>query len=212
MKPHLPLPPYIAVIDLETTGLDPDAMVLEVGLIVVETYVDHAPLVETNWVIGLSGIIGHATVDDLRDSCDPFVQTMHDDSGLWDEVAASPLTIDDVNAQMANVLRRFTTPLAVAGSGFDRFDRPLVNRDLPDVAALLLYWSFDVSPIRRLASLVQREDLLMADSLHPPHRALGDCRLHLDELNHWACIMGAAPPLGTITGPPGTLRLVPAAE
>lgn len=179
-----PLPQHVAVIDLETTGLGPDAMILEAGLIIADL-ATLDPIVETSWVVGTNGLIGHATMADLRATCDPVVQDMHDRNGLWREVQASTVTIDDVHAQMADVLRRFPGPLAVAGSGVDRFDRPLLNRDMPDVVAQLLYWSFDVSSIRRLASLAGRDDLLMAGTLDPPHRALGDCRLHMAELAHW---------------------------
>lgn len=155
-------------IDLETTGLDPllDQM-LEIGLVLADD--------EFHEIDHLSVVV-HAGLSCLNDM-DPIVQEMHRSTGLWDEVLASNIGEDGAQAIVKAWLPATDGVIMPGGSGFDHFDRGFLKaHGWTDLLSRLHYGSVDVSPTRRLITMVDPEFewTFRGDGYGPPHRALAD--------------------------------------
>lgn len=108
-------------IDLETTGLDPDAeAILECAAIVTD-----ADLVE----LGDPLVMVLQATPEFRDEASEFVQAMHDESGLWLACYDSRLHPDDLDAALTSLIERYEwaaeKPI-LAGSTV-HFDRSFVE-------------------------------------------------------------------------------------
>lgn len=127
-------------IDLETTGLDASVhAILEFSMLLV------TPDLE---LIGDFGSrVLHATDEQLGDM-DDYVTDMHSRTGLLDEVRASTLSVDDVDAEAADWLtaQGLIEPRGgiILGSSC-RMDLEFIERQMPKLASKLTYRMIDVS-------------------------------------------------------------------
>lgn len=191
-------PDYLLAFDLETTGLDPhapNAYVLEVGAVLVKPQPPFDVIAEASLVL-------HPPTDPVKlwASMDPVVRQMHAESGLWEATQQSDAW-DGLQADRAIhdwLAGHAEGVVALAGSGVAAFDLQWARRHLPLTASRLAYFSFDVSPIRRLLELVDRMDLVdkVTDVDSKPHRGLADARLHLAELRRYAHLLQSIPRSG----------------
>lgn len=165
-------PDYLLWIDLETSGLAVDTLlVLEFG----------ARL--TRWDGTPVGEPFHA-VCKLPDRVTMIaaVDAMHTASGLIDECCASETSEGAAWDALNEWFDRRPLPrrrVQLAGSGISHFDRRIIERRRPDLLARLDYRCYDVSNIRTY---------LGWDKPPAPHRALADVDAAIAEhrtmLNH----------------------------
>jgi len=175
-------------LDFETTGLDPETdHIIEAGvavttdeLVVVDQF--HSP-------ITLPYIDGAAFDGDWETLCrgEEAVLTMHRESGLFAELdGGSGIPVYTAQGIILDMLRRHgatpSEPIAIAGSGVDRFDRLWLAKHMPEILPLVTYWSYDLGPLRRSFRLFGTDWELTEPT---PHRALGDVLRHIKELVHY---------------------------
>lgn len=173
-------PTHLLWIDLESTGLDTSVdEIIEVGVILTD--LDHAVIREFHTIVIPSDSGWH------RLAGNPFVANMHQVNGLADELitrSSEPgLGIEDAQQHVLDLIETAGLSDAlfyIAGSGVASFDRPMVNRLMPQVAAKLHYAPIDVGILRRTYKMATGSDLVSVNQ-DKTHRAIDDVRCHLAE-------------------------------
>lgn len=201
-----PVPEHVLVMDLESTGLDerdPNASLLEVGLLLCERTAELPVLAEARLLIRPPGTLGNHDV--LWAGLPPEVREMHDASGLWREATMSKdgWAVSDADSALAGWLREHThsatSLVQPAGSGVAQFDLRWAREFLPRLSQRFHYRPLDASSLREGFLLAGRPDLVdFAKHVDAkPHRALEDARLHRLELVAYMAALsncgGAAP-------------------
>jgi oligoribonuclease len=173
------MPPVLAWIDLEMTGLDPARhTILEIASLVTE---DDLSLVEEG-----PDLVVHASPEQLA-AMDEYVRTMHTRSGLLTAVQASGLSLADAGAQTLEFFKKHipeprTVPLAGNSIGTDR--RFLATM-LPELEDYLHYRSVDVSTVKELCRRWRPDVYKAAPVKKGGHRALADIRESVCELAYY---------------------------
>lgn len=132
--------------DVETTGLKPGNpdQLLEIAVIVTDKHLN--PLDEE----GYHAVVHHWNPDTIRGWATPYVQKMHDKTGLWDKLddenAKEPSLI---NKELVDYISRFATQprsARLAGNSV-RLDANFIDMFLPSVSNHLHYRILDVSSL-----------------------------------------------------------------
>lgn len=175
---------YIGL-DLETTGLHPDdgAAIVELGMIAFDdtlTEVDHF----TSLVY--SGKAAFHRVNDMAD----VVDTMHTESGLWDELdeyvathGVADLIPDTVETTALAWIDSLDMPTGhkpmMVGNSIT-FDRDFLHVEMPKLLARFSHRSLDATSVIEAAALADADPAqLRADAQggETKHRALDDLRI-----------------------------------
>ena len=169
----------LAWMDLEMTGLDPGRhAIVEIATLVTD---DDLQIVAE----GPDLVI--ATTAEQLDQMDDVVRTMHTRSGLLAEIEASTLTLADAGAATLDFLRRHVPDrgsVPLAGNSIAT-DRRFLVAQLPEVDGWFHYRSVDVSSIKELCRRWYPDALARAPHKHTAHRALGDIRESVAELDYY---------------------------
>jgi oligoribonuclease len=170
--------PNLIWIDCEMTGLDLNRDVLvEIAVLVTDSQLN---------VLGEGiDLVIRASAEQLAGMND-FVRQMHTDSGLITEIP-SGVELEAAETQILAYLNKYApgagkSPLA--GNSVS-VDRGFINRDLPALAAYLHYRTVDVSTIKELARRWYPKSYFAAPKKTGNHRALGDIRDSIDELDYY---------------------------
>ncbi len=166
----------IVWIDLETTGLDPEAsFILEVAVVITDMHLN--PLAQT------SIVVHHP--DEALVGLDEWVQKQHQGSGLLEEVRRSTVSLADAEAAALELVAQWCPPRAcpLAGSSVC-FDRRFLARHMPRLNAHLHYRQIDVSSIKELVKRWYPEKAL-ANGASAKHRALPDVLESIEELRYY---------------------------
>lgn len=133
-------------IDLETTGLNPyKHRILEIAMIVTSD--------------DLETIHGTATAlitKPWNSPIDPFVQKMHEESGLWKDLSTQPTeTVWTAELRLVRMIKNWgvepnTIPLA---GETVHFDRKMLASQMPTLEAYFHYRNFDMRSIKTAAQL-----------------------------------------------------------
>jgi oligoribonuclease len=166
-------------IDCEMTGLElsRDALI-EIAVLVTDG--------ELNVLAdGLDIVIGCA--DDVLDTMVPFVQQMHEASGLTELVRRSTVTLGEAERQVLDYIKRFvpeprTAPLC--GNSIAT-DRGFIIRDMPALDNYLHYRMIDVSSIKELTRRWYRRVYYGQPAKGLAHRALADIHESVQELRYY---------------------------
>jgi len=166
-------------IDCEMTGLElsRDALI-EIAVLVTDG--------ELNVLDdGLDIVIGCA--DDVLDTMVPFVQQMHEASGLTELVRRSTVTLGEAERQVLDYIKRFvpeprTAPLC--GNSIAT-DRGFIIRDMPELDGYLHYRMIDVSSIKELTRRWYRRVYYGQPPKGLAHRALADIHESVQELRYY---------------------------
>ncbi|HST48801.1 MAG TPA: oligoribonuclease [Jatrophihabitans sp.] len=209
-------------IDCEMTGLElsRDALI-EIAVLVTDS--------ELNVLDEGLDIVIHCA-DDVLETMVPFVQQMHETSGLTALVQASTVTLGEAEQQVLDYIKRFvpeprTAPLC--GNSIAT-DRGFIIRDMPALDAYLHYRMIDVSSIKELARRWYRRVYFGQPAKGLAHRALADIYESVQELRYYratvfvpppgptsdeaaaaaAAVLGSAPPALSDVPPPGSPQLL----
>jgi len=173
------MPPVLAWIDLEMTGLDPTRhTIIEIASLVTD---DNLTLVEEG-----PDLVVHAVPAQLAEM-DEYVRTMHTRSGLLAAMEASNLTLADAGAETLDFLKKHipepgTVPLAGNSIGTDR---RFLAAQLPELEDYLHYRSVDVSTVKELCRRWRPDVYKAAPIKKGGHRALADIRESVGELAYY---------------------------
>ena len=170
--------PNLIWVDCEMTGLDLKKDVLvEIAVLVTDSQLN---------VLGEGvDLVIKATQEQL-DGMNDFVRQMHTDSGLL-EAIPNGTSLVEAQGQILEYLNKYApgagkSPLA--GNSVS-VDRNFIARDLADVNAYLHYRTVDVSSIKELARRWYPGVYFNAPKKTGNHRALGDIRDSIDELDYY---------------------------
>ena len=165
-------------IDCEMTGLD----------IVADALIEVAALV-TDFDLNVLGdgidIVIKPPAEAVE-QMDPYVRTMHERSGLLEELDAG-LTLADAEAQVLAYIRQHCAdgsrpPLAGNTVATDRL---FLNRDMGTLEAFLHYRIVDVSSIKELSRRWFPRAYFQAPAKRGNHRALADIQESIEELRYY---------------------------
>lgn len=141
--------PYISWIDVETTGLEADSeSLLEVAVLITDTdlnIVDEAGFTTAVYYPELYAA-------QIRPLATPYVQEMHDKTGLWSRLpAGKPLSQTD--KEMAEYIKQFIPQPKTSwlGGNSITLDRNFLQANLPETFNHIHYRSIDVTSIGGLA-------------------------------------------------------------
>lgn len=177
--------PEVAIvwIDVETTGLKAHKeRLLEVAILVTD--LDLNLLDETGYqaAVHLGNVVD---VSEVRELADPFVQNMHDTSGLWGQCAdpsrSKPIAL--IEAEALTYIQRLVPKPKTAriGGNSVRLDLNFLDEHLPSVSEHLHYRMLDVSTVTGLA---QWRMGLPAFEKQRNHTAMADIRESIAELKY----------------------------
>ena len=174
-------------IDCEMTGLDLGA----------DALVEVAALV-TDFDLNVLGdgvdIIVKPPAEALEQMV-PFVRTMHETSGLLEELEGG-VTLAEAEAEVMAYLREHCAPDSrppLAGNTVAT-DRSFLARDMHDLDAFLHYRIVDVSSIKELSRRWYPRAYFAAPTKRGNHRALADIQESIEELRYYRDTVFVAPP------------------
>jgi oligoribonuclease len=162
--------------DLEMTGLDPDACaIVEIATIVTD---DELKIVGEG-----PDLVVHQPPEVLA-RMEDVVRHMHTKSGLLPAIASSTVTLEEAGAATLAFIKEHvpeprTVPLCGNSIGTDR---RFLAKYLPEIEEWLHYRSVDVSTIKELARRWYPGFLEETVRKSTSHRALDDIRESIDEL------------------------------
>jgi oligoribonuclease len=166
-------------IDCEMTGLElgRDALI-EIAVLVTDADLN---------VLGTGLDIVIHCADDVLDTMVPFVEQMHESSGLTELVRASTTTLGAAEQQVLDYIKQFvpepkTAPLC--GNSIAT-DRGFIARDMPELDAYLHYRMIDVSSIKELTRRWYRKVYYAQPAKGLAHRALADILESVQELRYY---------------------------
>ncbi len=164
-------------IDLEMTGLDPDAdRIIEIATIVTDSQLE---------VVAEGPVIAVHQPDSLLDTMDEWNTRHHNNSGLVERVRASSYSEADAERETLDFLVRHVDKGAspMCGNSICQ-DRRFLWRSMSELEAFFHYRNLDVSTLKELA---RRWVPGVLDGLtkQNTHRALDDIRESIEELRYY---------------------------
>jgi oligoribonuclease len=173
------MPPVLAWMDLEMTGLDPRR----------DTIVEIASLVTDDELVIIAegpDLVIHQPEPRLA-QMDDVVRKMHTESGLLERIRTSTTSLEEAGRQTLAFLRtHFPEPRQVPLCGNSiGTDRRFLTAYLPDIEEYLHYRSVDVSTVKELARRWYPEVYEAAPKKAGHHRALDDIRESVAELRYY---------------------------
>ncbi len=170
-------PGYLIWIDMEMSGLNPDAdRVLEVALVVTDAQlvtVAEAPVK-----------IVHQP-DEVLDRMDSWNRSTHKKTGLIDKVKAARQSEADVEAELIAFLVQYlpenTSPMC--GNSICQ-DRRFLARYMPRLESFFHYRNLDVSTLKELAKR-WKPGIMTGLTKYGKHEALADIYESIEELKYY---------------------------
>ncbi len=164
-------------IDMEMSGLDPDAdKVIEVAIVVTDF--------QLNTVAEAPVLVVHQP-DAVLDRMDDWNKSTHAKSGLVERVKASRLTEADVEQRMVAFLSLHVPPKIspMCGNTVHQ-DRRFLARHMLALETYFHYRNLDVSTLKELAK--RWKPAIMAGlTKHGKHEALADIHESIEELKYY---------------------------
>jgi oligoribonuclease len=173
------MPPVLAWMDLEMTGLDPTTdVIVEIATLITDDNLD---------VIAEGpDLVVHQPREALAGMV-PVVVEMHTKSGLITEITNSTISLAEAGAQTLAFQKEHipierSVPLCGNSIGTDR---RFLAAYLPEIEEYLHYRSVDVSTLKELAKRWNPAILKGAPRKAEGHRALDDIRESVNELRYY---------------------------
>ena len=133
-------------IDLEMTGLDPDAdLIIEIATVVTDKHLV---------VLAEGPVLAVHQPDTVLEGMDEWNRTQHSASGLVERVRSSAISEAEAELQTLAFLRQYAEPgrSPMCGNSICQ-DRRFLSRYMPDLAQFFHYRNLDVSSLKILAQL-----------------------------------------------------------
>lgn len=179
----------IAWIDVETTGKTPrdGSRLLQVACIVTD-----GDLNELDEGIEMKIHFTEEEVADLYEKTDPFVQNMHNATGLWAALPIEGLPREVVEEKLLNYLKLYISDAVTAklGGNSITLDRNFLEAELPTAFDWLHYRSYDVSSVAEHFKL-NRPEIAEFPKKYT-HEALEDIRESIAEARYYSAITRAS--------------------
>ncbi len=170
--------PNLIWVDCEMTGLDinNDALV-EIAVLVTDAQLN---------VLGEGVDLVIKCSQEKLDGMNDFVREMHTSSGLITEIPGG-VSASEAETAILEYLAKYAPDAGkspLAGNSV-YVDRAFIARDLPALNSYLHYRTVDVSSIKELARRWYPRVYFAAPKKTGNHRALGDIRDSIDELDYY---------------------------
>ena len=168
---------HLAWIDMEMTGLDPNAdRIIEIAIVITDAQLAIAAEAPV--------LVVHQP-DMVLDAMDDWNKSTHSRSGLIDRVKASRLTeVDAENAMLAFLGEQVPKRVSPMCGNSICQDRRFLARYMPRLEAYFHYRNLDVSTLKELARRWKPE-LAKGIAKHGKHEALADIHESIEELKFY---------------------------
>ncbi len=176
MSPTNRVDPCLVFLDMEMTGLDPEACaILEIAVVI--TGADLVPIESEAWVVWQP--------EEVLQRTEPYVREMHTQNGLLAKVRASETSLATAEREVFALVARHADlgEGLLAGNSIHQ-DRRFLVRYMPLVERYLSYRQIDVSSLKALTRAWYPS---AATFPKPPsdHTALADVLSSLEELRYY---------------------------
>ena len=166
----------LAWLDLEMTGLDPQAdVILQAALIITDSQL--TPLEEF--------VCDVWQPPSALERMTPFVRNMHEKNGLLARVAASRFDIGFLEKLLLERVSGWCAYPAVLCGNSIGHDKRFVERWMPGLAGYLSYRTVDVSSLKILTKLWYGDAAAYSKPTTQEHDALFDIHQSIAELSHY---------------------------
>lgn len=177
-------PKHLAWLDLEMTGLDVERhVILQAALIVTDANLN--PLEEYCEDIWQP--------ESALEAMNPFVQQMHEKTGLTQRVRASKVDLPRVEQQLLEIVSGWCPYGAILCGNSIWQDRRFIDRYMPGLGTYLTYRLVDVSSVKILAQRWYGKSALFAKPRGGEHDALVDIKNSIAELDHYRTTLFRSP-------------------
>jgi oligoribonuclease len=169
---------YLIWMDLEMTGLDPDAeRIIEIATIITDG--------RLNIIAEGPELVIHQS-DELLGAMDDWNRTHHGGSGLTERVKRSKVTEEMAEEETLSFIGRYCEPrnIPLAGNSIHQ-DRRFLTRYMPRLHDYAHYRNVDVSTIKELAKRWRPSVVQKAPRKQGAHRALEDIKESINELRYY---------------------------
>lgn len=178
------------IIDLETTGINSDGLILEVGAIAIDQ--------STQQFLGEFTEIVHWDKEELDAKFEPQALTMHTSSGLYNKVLQSVNNLSSIDS----ALKEFIQTHSKAGkknlivNNNVHFDREWIKKHMPETESTLHYRMIDVSSLNELFKItVPKIAFDIQKDKKYEHSALSDCYDTLKEFKTYIKLVDIIAPI-----------------
>ncbi|MFJ1269509.1 oligoribonuclease [Legionella lytica] len=164
-------------IDLEMTGLDPEAnRIIEIATVVTDPHLN---------VIGEGPVFAISQPKAELDAMDSWNTRQHGQSGLVARVLESTVDEKQAEQETVNFLKQFVEKgkSPMCGNSVCQ-DRRFLYKYMPELAAFFHYRNLDVSTLKELA-VRWKPELLNGFNKHSKHLALDDIKDSIAELVYY---------------------------
>ena len=168
-------PDNLVWIDLEMTGLDPDAdVIIEIATIVTDSRLN---------VVAEGPVLAIHQEDEVQERMDEWNTRQHTGSGLVERVRQSPYSCADAEIVTLDFLNRHVPPNTspMCGNSICQ-DRRFLYRHMPDLEKFFHYRHVDVTTIKELLRRWTGAEQFKKNS---SHLAQDDIRDSIEELQHY---------------------------
>ena len=170
---------YALGLDIETTGLEDTALILEVALILFDS--------KLNSVAHTSETIYHP-INEVYAAMGDYVTNMHTTNGLLEDIknTDSEKTIHTVETHLCDWISENTSgaPLPMLGSSI-HFDRTLVSQQMPDLYNKFHYRSIDATSIKLAAEGLSATEIQAPENIGTQHRGYDDLLNSANTIKHY---------------------------
>ncbi|MQR01583.1 oligoribonuclease [Glaciimonas soli] len=164
-------------VDMEMTGLDPDAeRIIEVAVVVTDPQLN---------ILAEGPVFAIHQSDELLDGMDAWNKGTHGRSGLIERVKTSTVTEAQAEEELIAFLRKYVPKgkSPMCGNTICQ-DRRFMARGMPKLEAFFHYRNLDVSTLKELCRRWKPE-LASGFKKHQKHTALADILESIEELKYY---------------------------